>query len=155
MKFQKKKFCSKRFKMLQKLIWQCQKRKWKRRTSKFAAYVMIINMNTWPMYATAGENPCKKGPKLTLKMGRRSKAALAKLNNILSAGNKHRATVEDIQLCPGARWFKGMEIIIWERGLWPQNGLNAQCEGFKCEMGKTDCCCRRLLFSQSDFVNQN
>ncbi|CAA7261900.1 unnamed protein product [Cyclocybe aegerita] len=51
-------------------------------------------------------------------------------------------------------WFKGMENIIRERSLWPQRGLNAQCEGFKCEPGKTDCCCRRLLFTQPDFVNQ-
>ena len=50
-------------------------------------------------------------------------------------------------------WFKGMEIIIRERGLWPQKGLNAQCEGFKCVAGKTNCCCR-LLFSQPDFENQ-
>ncbi|CAA7267960.1 unnamed protein product [Cyclocybe aegerita] len=51
-------------------------------------------------------------------------------------------------------WFKGMENIIRERSLWPQWGLNAQCEGFKCEPGKTDCCCRRLLFTQPDFINQ-
>jgi hypothetical protein len=51
-------------------------------------------------------------------------------------------------------WFKGMEVIICEWGLWPQKGLNAQCEGFKCEAGKTDCCCRRLLFTQPDFENQ-
>ncbi|KIJ33830.1 hypothetical protein M422DRAFT_264120 [Sphaerobolus stellatus SS14] len=51
-------------------------------------------------------------------------------------------------------WFKGMEQIIRERGLWPANGLNAQCESFKCEEGRTDCCCRRLLFMQPDFVNQ-
>ena len=30
----------------------------------------------------------------------------------------------------------------------------AQCEGFKCKPGRTDCCCRRLLFTQPDFVNQ-
>ena len=52
------------------------------------------------------------------------------------------------------RWFKGMEEILKERGLWPERGLNAQCEGFKCEPGKKDCCCRRLLFTQPDFVNQ-
>ncbi|KIJ30912.1 hypothetical protein M422DRAFT_186566, partial [Sphaerobolus stellatus SS14] len=50
--------------------------------------------------------------------------------------------------------FKGMEQIIRERGLWPEKGLNAQCEGFKCELGRTDCCCRRLLFTQPDFVYQ-
>ncbi|KIJ56048.1 hypothetical protein M422DRAFT_239241 [Sphaerobolus stellatus SS14] len=59
---------------------------------------------------------------------------------------------EDHLLMPG--WFKGMEWIIRERDLWPENGLRAQCEGFKCEPGRTDCCCRRLLFTQPDFVNQ-
>ena len=42
------------------------------------------------------------------------------------------------------------EAIIRERGLWPVKGLLAQCEGFKCAPGKTDCCCRRLLFTQPD-----
>lgn len=52
-------------------------------------------------------------------------------------------------------YFKGTEQIIRERGLWPQSGnLLAQCEGFKCEAGRTDCCCCRLLFTQPDFVNQ-
>ncbi|KAJ7219533.1 hypothetical protein GGX14DRAFT_592621 [Mycena pura] len=38
-------------------------------------------------------------------------------------------------------WFKGMEQIIKERNLW-RDGLRAQCPGFKCKEGKTDCCCR-------------
>lgn len=42
-------------------------------------------------------------------------------------------------------WFKGMEAIIKERDLWPAKGLNAQCEGFKCEPGRkiaaADGCC--------------
>ncbi|KAI0083234.1 hypothetical protein BDY19DRAFT_900582 [Irpex rosettiformis] len=38
-------------------------------------------------------------------------------------------------------WFKGMEQIIRERGLWPEKGLRAECEGFKCVPGQTDCCC--------------
>ena len=60
---------------------------------------------------------------------------------------------DDHPTMPG--WFKGTEQIIRERGLWPTNrGLNAQCEGFKCEVGKTDCCCRRLLFTQPDFIQQ-
>ncbi|KIJ43411.1 hypothetical protein M422DRAFT_253292 [Sphaerobolus stellatus SS14] len=45
------------------------------------------------------------------------------------------------------RWFKRMEQIIEEYGLWPEQGLNAQCEGFKCEDEGTDCCCWRLLFT--------
>jgi hypothetical protein len=52
-------------------------------------------------------------------------------------------------------WFKGMEVIIRERGLWPAQGeLRAQCPDFHCPPGRTDCCCRRLLFSQPDFVSQ-
>ena len=54
---------------------------------------------------------------------------------------------------PGS--FKGTEQIIREHGLWPVTGnLLAQCEGFKCETGRTDCCCRRILFTQPDFLNQ-
>jgi len=48
---------------------------------------------------------------------------------------------------------KRMEIIIWDQGLWPLEGLN-QCKGFKCEAGRTDCCCRRVMFCQPDFVAQ-
>ena len=51
-------------------------------------------------------------------------------------------------------WFKGMEQIIRERGLWPEGGLLAQCHDFKCPPDRTDCCCRRILFTQPDFANQ-
>jgi len=51
-------------------------------------------------------------------------------------------------------WFKGMEIIIRERGLWPEGGLLAQCESFRCKKDLTDCCCWRLLFCQPDFKTQ-
>lgn len=53
-----------------------------------------------------------------------------------------------------AGWFKGMETVIRERGLWPAGGLRAECSGFKCVRGETDCCCQRLMFSQPDFVAQ-
>jgi len=59
---------------------------------------------------------------------------------------------EDHPTMPG--WFKGMEVIIKEHGLWPAEGLNAQCDGFKCEPGQTQCCCCCLLFTQPDFVFQ-
>ena len=59
---------------------------------------------------------------------------------------------DDRLMMPG--WFKGIEIIIWEWGLWPENGLNAQCEGFKCVAKRTNCCCCRLLFTQPNFVAQ-
>jgi len=51
-------------------------------------------------------------------------------------------------------WFKGMETIIHECGLWPEMGLRAQCDSFKWEAGKIDCCCHRLLFTQPDFTAQ-
>jgi hypothetical protein len=38
--------------------------------------------------------------------------------------------------------------------MWLDNGLNAQCKGFKCIPGHVYCCCRRLLFLQSDFIAQ-
>jgi hypothetical protein len=59
---------------------------------------------------------------------------------------------DDGPTMPG--WFKGMEQIIKEHGLWPSAGLLAQCEGFKCEPGLTNCCCLRLLFTQLDFISQ-
>jgi hypothetical protein len=59
---------------------------------------------------------------------------------------------DDHPTMPG--WFKGMEVIIRERGLWPTQGLLAQCRDFKCPPGSTTCCCRRLLFLQADFVAQ-
>jgi hypothetical protein len=60
---------------------------------------------------------------------------------------------EDHPSMPG--WFKGMEAIIRECGLWPEGrDLLAQCPGFRCAPDSTDCCCRRILFSQPDFVSQ-
>ena len=53
-----------------------------------------------------------------------------------------------------AGWFKGMEVIIRKHGLWPADGLLAQCVNFHCPPGRTDCCCRRLLFMQPDFLDQ-
>lgn len=59
---------------------------------------------------------------------------------------------EDHPSMPG--WFKGMEQLIRERGLWPDAGLPAQCHEFKCAPGRVDCCCRRLLYLQPDFKAQ-
>ena len=59
---------------------------------------------------------------------------------------------DDHPTMPG--WFKGMEIIIQERGLWPESGLLAECSGFKCPENQTNCCCHCLLFNQPDFSSQ-
>ena len=50
-------------------------------------------------------------------------------------------------------WFKEMEQIIRERGLWPETGLLADCSG-KCPPDRENCCCCTLLFNQPDFVSQ-
>ncbi|SJL08507.1 uncharacterized protein ARMOST_11871 [Armillaria ostoyae] len=55
--------------------------------------------------------------------------------------------------------FKGMRVLIQERiakghKLQDPMKLKAECKNFKCEKGRTDCCCRRILFSEPDFVNQ-
>jgi hypothetical protein len=51
-------------------------------------------------------------------------------------------------------WFKGMEHIIRERGLWPEAGLSVECAGPKRPGGHVSCCCRHLLYSQPDFASQ-
>jgi len=48
--------------------------------------------------------------------------------------------------------FKGMLVLLEERGLLTGLNLKAQCKDFKCKKGVTDCCCRRLLYSQPDFI---
>jgi hypothetical protein len=54
-------------------------------------------------------------------------------------------------------FFKGMEQILRERGLFPTDRfLKAQCGSSlaKCPAGQTRCCCRQILYNQEDFKNQ-
>jgi hypothetical protein len=56
-------------------------------------------------------------------------------------------------------YFKGMKILIQERrekgaNLPDPQKLKAQCKGFRCEPGQRGCCCRRIMFTEPDFVNQ-
>ncbi|KIJ10549.1 hypothetical protein PAXINDRAFT_164241 [Paxillus involutus ATCC 200175] len=50
--------------------------------------------------------------------------------------------------------FKGMVQILEERGFEAKKlKLKAQCnKEFKCAPGLTDCCCRRILYNQPDFI---
>ena len=48
--------------------------------------------------------------------------------------------------------FKGMAIILEERGLHQYAKLRAECVGFKCADVHANCCCRRVLFNQPDFA---
>ncbi|KAJ7439156.1 hypothetical protein B0H11DRAFT_2254084 [Mycena galericulata] len=50
--------------------------------------------------------------------------------------------------------FKGMAVILKERGLHKEAKLKAQCQGFKCAPGATGCCCRRVLYNQPDFKKE-
>ncbi|KAF8057784.1 hypothetical protein FPV67DRAFT_1429646 [Lyophyllum atratum] len=56
---------------------------------------------------------------------------------------------------PRAGVFKGMAEILVERGYDREKifKLRAQCDKFKCAPGAVNCCCRRLLFTQPDFVD--
>jgi hypothetical protein len=53
---------------------------------------------------------------------------------------------------PKAGLFKGMAVILHERGLMQESKLRAQCKDFKCAKSATNCCCRRVLYNQPDFV---
>lgn len=52
---------------------------------------------------------------------------------------------------PKAGLFKGMAVILEERGLIDELKLHAQCKNFKCPPGQS-CCCRWVLYNQPDFV---
>ena len=47
--------------------------------------------------------------------------------------------------------FKGMAIILQERGFGDMSKVLAQCKDFKCAPGASNCCCRRILYNQPDF----
>ena len=51
--------------------------------------------------------------------------------------------------------FKGMRVILEERGFPASKlrGLKLECKNFRCRAGQTDCCMRRVLYSQPDFQN--
>jgi len=55
---------------------------------------------------------------------------------------------------PKAGLFKGMEVILQERGLVKESKLKVQCNSkFQCpDRGQTSCCCRRVLYNQPDFA---
>jgi hypothetical protein len=54
---------------------------------------------------------------------------------------------------PRAGVFKGMAVILEERGFGDMSKKKYECKGFHCDPPALDCCCRRLLFNQPDFAN--
>ena len=53
---------------------------------------------------------------------------------------------------PQASIFKGMAVILMERGFFKEVGLKAQCKDFKCPEDCIDCCCHCFLFNQPNFT---
>jgi hypothetical protein len=49
--------------------------------------------------------------------------------------------------------FKGMAIILNERGHANVSKVRAECPKFQCKKGINRCCCRRMLYNEPDFVN--
>ena len=49
--------------------------------------------------------------------------------------------------------FKGMAKILEERGFEDMSNVRAECKGFKCLPPAINCCCRRILYNEPDFVN--
>jgi hypothetical protein len=56
----------------------------------------------------------------------------ARMRNATFADGQSQELYWDLDHPTMPGWFKGMEQIIRERGLLPDVGLLAQCEGFKC-----------------------
>ncbi len=54
---------------------------------------------------------------------------------------------------PWAGIFKGMAVILEERGFRDLSKKWAECKKFACAPGKIDCCCWRMLYTETDFAN--
>ena len=79
----------------------------------------------------------------------RSKAAAAEkpaAERLIAAGNP----------VPAALWghHKGTEMILAERGLYPDAGLKGACQNLSAHSDANDCCCVKLLSSQLDFASE-
>ena len=53
---------------------------------------------------------------------------------------------------PRVGLFKGMTILLEERGIIKESKLLAQCKDFKCADKKANCCQHHTLYNQPDFV---
>ena len=57
---------------------------------------------------------------------------------------------------PRAGVFKGMAVILQERGFANTFDIRTECKNFKCadpDDPDAQCCCRRILYNQPDFSN--
>ncbi|EIN09617.1 hypothetical protein PUNSTDRAFT_43946 [Punctularia strigosozonata HHB-11173 SS5] len=74
---------------------------------------------------------------------------------------KEKAQMMDVRLPDGSpqhlyfsdETFKGMAILLKERGFHDADKIRAECPGFQCPNDNQQCCCRCLLFTQPDFIH--
>ncbi|KAF7372400.1 hypothetical protein MVEN_00101000 [Mycena venus] len=82
---------------------------------------------------------------------------IVKINVCMRDGTLPDGTSQPLYFPAGhehAGKFKGMAVILKERGLVRKAKLNAQCKGFKCAPGATDCYCQQVLYNQPDFATE-
>ena len=104
-------------------------------------FCRLYNDSTWPIWGKERSAPTMKNlniwPKNTstahITMGWQSKVSLAQLNNFSKPINPQNPIVEEIL---------------------DDEGMHFEDEDTLYGAGKTDCCCRWLLFTQPDFENQ-
>ena len=73
-------------------------------------------------------------------------AAKPASDRVIAAGNA----------VPRALWgrHKGTEIILAERGLYPDAGLKGACQNLSAHSAANDCCCVKMLSVQLDFASE-
>ncbi|KAJ3884020.1 hypothetical protein GG344DRAFT_91531 [Lentinula edodes] len=75
----------------------------------------------------------------------------------MSGGQLPDGTPQSFYFPPGHAqegMFKGMAIILEERGYGDWSMIRFECEKFKCDPTKQgNCCCHRKLYNGPDFVN--
>lgn len=124
----------------------------KRKTNGFATGLFLFDNAPSHQKRAPDALSARKMPKRPNKGWTRHKDGPKMRNGTFGGQSQELYFPLDHPTMPG--WFKGMENIIHERGLWPEKGLNAECPRFKCVQGHTNCCCRRVLFCEADFVSQ-
>ncbi|KDQ28737.1 hypothetical protein PLEOSDRAFT_1075675 [Pleurotus ostreatus PC15] len=74
----------------------------------------------------------------------------------MSNGTLKDGQTQDLYFLKGherAGVFKGMAVILQERGYGDMSKVRAKCAKFKCAVNATNCCCRRMLYNEADFKN--
>jgi hypothetical protein len=76
------------------------------------------------------------------KLTRKPAKQKIRMDNVTFAGGSPQPLYfpDDHPTSPGC--FKGMAVLLKERGLVKESKLLYECPGFKCKPSMTDCCCR-------------